>query len=504
MKKLEIKKSILLIFGSIAFNFFFWEETFGINLLLFSLLIIGTTIYTHKKAKYSRPFIYTAIGVLISGIAVSYHCSDMAKFTNITSTLLMIGFANQSKLRTPFYALPTSIANYFKLPKTFYRDIKNLGLLTVRSKSILHYTKLTLIPIAFLILFYMLFKTANPIFKEYTDLIYLSLSEWFTSLFMHISFPWVLFTSWGVSIVGWVVYKSDIKYFIQKEVRLSNTINRSKSKQSKANNLFPVGNKNKQSPMALKHEYQTALILICLVNVLLFIVNAIDINWIWFNFEYSGDINLSEFVHEGTYLLILSILISIGTILYFFRKNLNYLSGNGTLVVAASIWILQNIILVFSVAIRNIHYITHYGLAYKRIGVFIFLGLTTYGLITLFLKIKNKNSSFFILRHNSWSIYCAFVFMSIINWDMLIVKHNINHSERNNIDIEFLLSLSDKTLPVIDQNIELLDSPQAGLNKHYRDRYNERIKELLQNKKETSWLSWNLLEEKAFNYFISK
>ena len=71
MKKLEIKKSILLISGSIAFNFFFWEETFGINLLLFSLLIIGTTIYTHKKAKYSRPFIYTAIGVLISGIAVS-------------------------------------------------------------------------------------------------------------------------------------------------------------------------------------------------------------------------------------------------------------------------------------------------------------------------------------------------------------------------------------------------------------------------------------------------
>ena len=98
-------------------------------------------------------------------------------------------------------------------------------------------------------------------------------------------------------------------------------------------------------------------------------VNIIDIDWVWLNFEYEGEINLTQFVHEGTYLLILSILISMGIILYFFRKNLNFYPGKQKLQIITYIWIAQNAVLAVSVAARNKHYTHHSGHANTRIAV---------------------------------------------------------------------------------------------------------------------------------------
>ena len=60
------------------------------------------------------------------------------------------------------------------------------------------------------------------------------------------------------------------------------------------------------------------------MNVLLLVVNAIDINWIWFGFKPAPGFDLTQFVHEGTYVLILSILVAMGIVLWFFRRNLNF------------------------------------------------------------------------------------------------------------------------------------------------------------------------------------
>ena len=51
--------------------------------------------------------------------------------------------------------------------------------------------------------------------------------------------------------------------------------------------------------LSLKNEYRTAVMLVLLINVLLLIINIIDIDWIWFGFEYDGKVNLTQFVHEG-------------------------------------------------------------------------------------------------------------------------------------------------------------------------------------------------------------
>jgi hypothetical protein len=59
-------------------------------------------------------------------------------------------------------------------------------------------------------------------------------------------------------------------------------------------------------------------------------------------------------VHEGTYLLILCILMAMGVLLWFFRGNLNFLPDNERLRWLAHLWLAQNAMLALSVGVAAV------------------------------------------------------------------------------------------------------------------------------------------------------
>jgi hypothetical protein len=260
------------------------------------------------------------------------------------------------------------------------------------------------------------------------------------------------------------------------------------------------------NPLALKDEFKTGIYVFILVNILLAIVNYIDINWIWINFKLPKGMNYSQLVHEGTYLLIFSILLSMAIILYFFKKNQNFYPQNRILKISAFVWIIQNIILVISVAIRNYLYIEEYGLAYKRIGVIFFLILTIIGLITLIIKIEKIKTSYYLLKTNSWSIYYVIILLAVFNWDLIIADYNLNRKSSNVIDKEFLISLSNETLPIVYNNldkIEKIDNSKIlyyGYENQilYSTLMNYKIKEFKKEYEKRSILSWNYSDYMAY------
>ncbi|NJO88136.1 MAG: DUF4173 domain-containing protein [Chloroflexia bacterium] len=249
------------------------------------------------------------------------------------------------------------------------------------------------------------------------------------------------------------------------------------------------------------------MVLLLLVNALLLIVNVIDIKWVWLGFEYSPDFDLKQFVHEGTYLLIISILLSMGIMLYFFRDNLNFYQKSGIIKKLTYIWIAQNTILAVSVAIRNFHYITYWGLAYKRIGVILFLIAAGYGLYSLYIKIRHTKTAYFLIKKNTMAVFVILLIASLINWDSIITTHNLNHPIKENMETSYLLTMSDKVLPLIDQNQEILNQEQS-LNTYahfgsysYKEYYKLRVALFLSRYKKESWTSWNSQEWKAYSYY---
>lgn len=497
----HITKILLLIGGAITFNLLFWQENLGLNLLIYSTILVLLSLFSQPEARKSNRVFISIAGVLITGGMVAFHSSFMAKFTHFTSLLVFIGFVNQPKLKTLFHALPTGVLNLIQVPNMIVSTFSSAKSNQQFAKRYWRTIKLILLPLAFFWVFYVIFYFSNPVFAEYSDQFWSTIGTWIADLFESVSLPWILLLIVGVIITGWCIFKADIPFFSKLEERLKETIARKK----KGTRLSPT--KSFASTIGLKNEFRSALYLVIPINVLLFVVNGIDINWLWFNFEYDGSANLSSFVHEGTYLLIFSIMLSIGILLYFFRKNLNFFPKKKLLVLFANIWIFQNLILVISVGIRNYHYIHYYGLAYKRIGVIFFLIATLVGLITLFIKIRKAKTSFYLLRVNSWNVYALLIVMSIINWDMVIAKHNMNHSLKKNIDIEFLLTLSDKALPTLDANwgkFDLGDRYNYRFRESYRSYLDLRIRRFMERKERTTWKSWNYSEDKAYHYFKSK
>ena len=74
--------------------------------------------------------------------------------------------------------------------------------------------------------------------------------------------------------------------------------------------------------------------------------------------------------------------------------------------------------------------------------------LVIYGLLTLYMKIKDIKSTFWLFKINTWAVYIGFVLFAIPDWDIIITKHNLNHELKDNMETSFLLTLDEKVLPL--------------------------------------------------------
>jgi len=259
----------------------------------------------------------------------------------------------------------------------------------------------------------------------------------------------------------------------------------------------------------LKSEYNAGVFLLITLNALLLLINVIDIDTVWFNFVWDGQ-TLKEFVHEGTYLLILSILISIALVLYFFRGNLNFYKQNKWLKILSYIWICQNAVLALSVMMRNYWYIEYFALAYKRIGVIVFLLLTIFGLYTVFVKISQRKSAFYLFKINAFTWFIALILTAAIPWDSLIAKYNFANADQSYLHLDYLLDFSDKSLPTMDQDAARWAKIETFQKENFEiDAYDmsfETFRDRIEWRKErfkTKWeakniLSWNLAEYLAY------
>jgi len=507
----------LLLVGTLLFNYLFWHESHGINILIFCLFAVGASFILGLK--FSPLSVIFLSGLFLTSISIAYHGSLFAIFMFYVSTVLFIGYIHEQQLKSIVYVAAASITSLFRFPFQFFKSFELINGSRPKLSRTLRIIKLSLIPIFVLFVFYLIFINANPVFEKYSNSAFDGILKLLKPLLNLISFQRILFFMFGIAINAWFLFKTDLgALLIAESLRKDELIRKRIVKYASSHEYF--SKLKVQAPefyrkkfaisLKLKNEFISALVLLSLVNILLLIVNIIDIKWVWFGFKYSETFNLKQFVHEGTYLLIISILLSIGIMLYFFRRNLNFYYNTKWIKGLSYIWIGQNIILTISVAIRNFHYITYWGLAYKRIGVILFLIAVAYGLISLMVKISRNRTSFYLIKKNSLAIYIILISASLLNWDGIIAKHNLSHPFSNHMETSYLLSLSDKILPLIDQKQNILDQ-NLKYNTYadyapytYRQYYQIRVGTFQRVYDKKTWLSWNYQDWKANQYFKSK
>jgi hypothetical protein len=501
----ESIKTSLVIIGAIIFNVIFWREKLGINTVLFDVFIIASVFYLYPSATKNNTCRWLALGHLVTAVMVVVHNTMLSKIGFSITLLLFVSFT-QYIHRSVWYAGGSVILNYILAIPNLFRQLKSINGSHLKLSGISGPVRMLLIPVFLLTVFFVIYAFANTVFLNIASDIATAVQHWFANIFDWFSIPRFCFFLLGIIITAGLILRAKNNWFSAADIRQKDDLLRKKHnlkkwrKSSFADLLSVIIGKASIGMLAIKNEFRIGLISLVLLNILLLFINFLDIKYVWLGYTFSEDVSLSAYVHEGAGFLILSIILAMLVLLFFFRGNLNFYKRNKWLRYGAYLWIFQNLFLVISVFIRDYYYISHYGLAYKRIGLLFFLAMVISGLLLVFIKINFTRTTYYLLRLNAWVAIVLLICASTVDWDVTIAKYNLARKTTIPIDVPFILSLSDRTLPIIEKNKDILINTNVfnSNNCNYRidavSFFESRKKEFLNGQKSYTWLSWNVAD----------
>ncbi len=450
----------LLATATVLSDYLFWHESAGLNVLVYMLFLVAAHLVLlprHAPVRRTAGFWVAVGGCLLSGGVVAWYGSDAAVLAALASGLLLVGLVNQPPLRLLSSALLTAMAGVLPAMGAVLGSVRAPRQVGGSLRRGWFYARMLGLPLLALVVFQALFAAANPRYSALSARFFEVLGDWLGRLFADVSVPHVLFfLLCGVGAAGALVVVP-LHFMTDYESRFGEFVRRQRDRVASLGVRRPNFRHTDRRLLDLRKEWLAAVVCFGLLNALLLAVNAVDINWLWFGFEPAQGFDLTQFVHEGTYVLIFSILLAAGIMLWFFRRNLNfYQRGLPLLRWGATLWVAQNVVLAVSVGLRNYYYIVYTGLAYKRIGVYGFLLLTLFGLGTVLLKIWQRRSAFSLVRLNSWAAYAVLLGLAAGNWEIWIAEYNLQPGF-SRLDIGFLLKMPPRVLPVLAARETMLD-----------------------------------------------
>ena len=462
---------LLLPLGVVLFDWLFWRERGGVNILVFNAFVVVAQLVQlprHAAARRSGYFWLMVCGSLLSGVLMAIYGSAVAALASAVSVVLLLGYANQPTLKLLLYAGLTGLGSAAEAWLRVLRGVRPPSNAGVGVQRGWFYGRLLLVPLGILAAFHLLFVVANPVYARLSSRVLDVLGEWLLRLLPDISLGHLLFLVLGFAVTAAVVVAVPVYFFADQESRFGEFVRRQRDRVASLAVRRPDFRLKTTKALDLRKEYLVAVAVFGLVNALLLVVNAIDVRWLWFGFRPAPGFDLAQFVHEGTYVLIFSILLAMGIVLWYFRRNLNfYAPGLRALRWGATVWVLQNAVLAVSVGLRNYYYILNSGVAYKRIGVCFFLLLVFFGLATVLLKIWQQRSAYSLVRLNSLAVYAVLLLLAAGNWEVWMAEYNLQSRFRS-VDVGFLLDMPNRMLPALLARRTVLNhTTQLTVNAEY-------------------------------------
>lgn len=420
------KNDWILLISALLYSFLFYHQSAGINFLIFTITLLTGLLIKKKELFNSVTWKLAALGSLISAACLAFYGSNLALIANLISLSVLSGLSISAQSSVVF-SLLFSAYSYVTSLIFMYLDWvdRKQKESNTNTNGYLKKALLISIPILISLLFFQLYRASNPLFNEFAARIN----------FNFISLEWIAFTLGGFILL--------YGFYYHKQVAELASFDENGQANLRATPHEPFTLFGKE--INLNDENFSGKIMFLLLNLLLLMVNFLDFNFMFITRELPKDISYSEFVHQGTGTVIVSIVIAISIILFYFRGALNFSEQSKTIKVLAYLWIAQNVFMLISTAFRNDLYIAEYGLTYKRIGVYIYLLLASIGLVTTFIKILKLKSNHFLFRSNGWLFYAVMIIACFFNWDVIITWYNTHIPQQ--IEKTYLVRLSDKVLP---------------------------------------------------------
>lgn len=469
---MKLKISLFFVWTLILSNLFY-QEYWGLNALLVafsSVLLIGIT---QTETIQSPKWWFVSSCLLISGAAVFINGTVLQGLLYVATFLFFFAVSNRQQLSLFTGGLQSTFSLFTGIYRSFHdllQSLQNLG--DRRAKKIVVNLIITFVSFITVIIFLKLYQTADMTFREWTAFINL---DWISWGFLFFYFFMLIFL-YGL-------------FFYQQEESINQL-------EDDRKNSISIGYTDRiQRFLGQRSELKAALVLLSLLNLLLLLYNIIDIRYVLFVMD-SGARGTTDsiMVHEGIRSLIGSIVLVVLLVSFFFRGPLNFTQNKGIRLLAF-FWLAQNISMICTSSIKNMEYISHYGLTYKRVGVIIYLSFALIGIGLTLYKLWKKKSIWFLVRSTSLSFLLAGSILLSINWNRTIAWYNVNFITAVEIDFPYLMELGPDAYPyILDYHSEKGIEDSAIISELAQLVPNE-INRLEHRKRNYSWRSMNWSDE---------
>lgn len=468
--------SVSILLG-ILFDYFFFDKGLGIAFPLYILLIVFGLFgisYVYRK-KINKDALLLLIPLFFFSIMTAVRSSGLLTFLNVVACIYLL-------LLITDLCFDKKISNYlirdyiavpftpFKFINPFFKSISDLYSLKKESKDKNVSSQIVrgiLISIPFLIIFILLFSSADLVFQKYmSDLVSINIEgETIVRIFL------VLLVS--CVFVGAYSYIFNVR----KEV---------------------IGDKERRFSIGGIESY----ILLGSVNLLFLLFISVQITYL-----FGGQSNISslgftyaQYARKGFFELIgvavISFFLLLGLDKYIKREK-----GNDLRIfkILSSLLVIEVVVIMISAFTRLLLYEDAYGFTTLRLYSHVFIIFLTIIFALLIYKVlKNgKESNFSLAVFLSVILFLAG--MNILNPDVFIAQRNIERfNDGKKIDVYYLTTLSDDALPVTIKMLNVSDESIKGEFAYYmywrmqgRDSSN-------------NWQSFNISRNRAQDIIDSK
>jgi len=450
MKKQELNKIISIfsisVFLGILFDYFFYDKGLGIAFPLYILLIVFGffgILYLYKK-RIKKDAILLLIPLFFFSIMTAIRSSELLTFFNVVACiylLLLIADLCFDKKISDYLIRDYIFVPFtpFKFITPFFKSISDLFSLKKESKDKKVSSQIVrgiLISIPFLIIFILLFSSADLVFQKYmSDLVSINVEgETIVRILL------VLLVS--CVFVGAYSYIFNVR----KEV---------------------IGDKERRLSIGSIESY----ILLGSVNLLFLLFISIQITYL-----FGGQSNISslgftyaQYARRGFFELIgvavISFFLLLGLDKYIKRERGNNLK---IFKVLSSLLVAEVVVIMISAFTRLLLYEDAYGFTTLRLYSHVFIIFLTITFALLIYKVlKNEKESNFSLGV-FLSAILFLVSMNILNPDAFIAQRNRERfNDGKKIDVYYLTTLSDDALPVTIKMLNVSDESIKGEFAYY-------------------------------------
>lgn len=390
---------------TLLFVIVFYDQNVGLNLGIIGIIYAVLTFFRTSVKNRTKTFIFLFVTSILSSIAFAWY-ADFPSFLAVAGSLLLLGYRSRNRRMKILLLIPVFVTNCFT---EFFRIFNFDAWLPKRNVSGLWQKMLAfvIIPLILISVFFGIYSAGSDHFANLFTGFELDINFWQLLAMIVLGF-FIAFNYWNFAVERFI-YKSNIL--------LDNNF-REKDKIQKATYSF----------LDLDAERMSGVISLFALNILL-VFFIITYNYEQFYEVVKTPVKLSEETHERVNAVILSIIMSIVVIMFYFKSNFNFDPKAGLMKILAKVWIFLNAILVVSAMLKNSEYIMNYGFTYKRLGVYAFLILSLIGLITTFIKIERKKRNIFLFNTMAWYIYGVILVCSYINWGGIITSENMKRKD---------------------------------------------------------------------------